>query len=104
MAALKLRTPEDVRRLFSALGDEMTHEALSVADVDQLALYGSSGLDETDSQVLGLSMLVAMASAWTAIEGFKRNSGSMLWGIGWGLLGFLFPVPAVVFSAVTREY
>lgn len=101
-ARMSLRTPDDVRRLFSALGDEMRHEAsgmgLSVAQIDELALEGS--LEDFDWPALGLSFLVAAATGYTAIRGFQRNDDSMWWGLGWGALGFLFPVPATVFTAV----
>ena len=101
MAQLTLRTPDDVRRLFSALGDvPLTHESghLSVADVDQMALAGDLG-DEVDMAVLGVSLIVAMASGWAAIKGYQRNQGSMGWGLTWAGLGFMFPLPAVAYTA-----
>jgi len=101
MAQYKLRTPDDVRRLFSALGDEMTHEALSVADVDTMALEQPE--DDGFVTTLTLSLLVALAAGFSAVRGYQRNAGSMPWGLTWGALGYLFPVPAVVYSAVVQR-
>lgn len=101
MAQFALRTPDDVRRLFSALGDQMEHEAaLSVADVDAMALEQVE--DDGAFVALTLSVLAAAAAGWSAVKGYQRNMGSMPWGVTWGVLGFLFPVPAVVYSAVKQ--
>ncbi|MEE8615518.1 MAG: hypothetical protein V3T11_09950 [Roseateles sp.] len=104
MAQFALRTPDDVRRLFSALGDELTHEtgALSVTDIDNMALngVGLDALDEVDATGLGITVLVAMAAGWSAIKAYERNQHQMQWGLAWGVLGGLFPLPAVVYSAV----
>jgi hypothetical protein len=99
----KLRTPEDVRRLFSALGDALVHEsgALSLAELDQLALAAPE--DDGSFAALYLSLVVAVAAGFSAIRGYQRNSGSMPWGVAWGALGYLFPVPAVVYSAVVQR-
>jgi hypothetical protein len=96
---MKLRTPDDVRRLFSALGDELTHEAhgLSVHDVDEAALQGD--LEQIDWGSFGLTTLVAMATGWTAIRGYERHGELLPWGLVWAVLGFLFPVPAVAWTA-----
>jgi hypothetical protein len=97
-AALKLRTPDDVKRLFSALGDDLTHEdALSVADVDQLALAEMPDIDWTG---VGISILVTLAAGYSAVQGYRRNNGSMGWALAWATLGYLFPTPAVIYSAV----
>jgi hypothetical protein len=100
MAQLALRTPDDVRRLFSALGDDLTHEtgALSVAEIDELALSGD--LEEINVAGLGITLLVAVATSWVAIKGYERNHHAMGWGVTWGALGFLFPLPAMIYSAV----
>jgi hypothetical protein len=99
MAALKLRTADDVKRLFSALGDDLTHEsgALSVAEIDQLALAGTPEIDWTG---VGVSILVTLAAGYSAVQGYRRSQGSMGWGLTWAVLGYLFPAPAVVYSAV----
>jgi hypothetical protein len=103
MNQLSVRTPDDVKRLFSALGGvALTHESggLSVAQVDELSLSGSmGGFGELDMGFV-LSLLVAAAAGYSAIRGYERNQGSMPWGLGWGLLGWAFPVPSVVYSAV----
>lgn len=100
--AMKLRTPDDVRRLFSALGDDLRHDkyGLSVAEVDEMAL--SASLEQTDWPSVGLSILVAMTTAWSAIRGYERNAENLLWGMGWGVLGFMFPVPAVAYTAYSE--
>lgn len=102
MAQYALRTPEDLRRLFSALGDDMEHEtgALSVAQVDAMALEAAE--NDGAFAALGLTLVVALAAGWSAIRGYQRNMDSMPWGVTWGVLGFLFPVPAVVYSAVKQ--
>ncbi len=100
MATFSLRTPDDVKRLFSALGDvPLTHEtgALSVAQLDELALSQSDEPIEWGS--VGLSLFVALAAGFSAIKGFERNNADLQWGLGWGLLGWLFPVPSVVYAA-----
>lgn len=98
-AALKLRTADDVKRLFSALGDDLSHEtdALSIADVDQLAL---SEMPEVDWTGVGISILVTLAAGYSAVMGYRRNNGSMGWALSWAVLGYLFPTPAVIYSAV----
>lgn len=99
-AKFALRTPDDVRRLFSALGDvPFTHESggLSVAQLDELAL--SQAVEEIDWSSIGVSLAVAAAAAFSAIKSFERNQGSMPWGVGWGLLGWMFPVPSVAYAA-----
>jgi hypothetical protein len=104
MADLRLRTPEDVRRLFSALGDDLDHESggLSVSQLDQMSLGGMDALEEVDLTGLGLSLMVAVATSWVAINAFQRNEGSMGWGLTWGGLSLMFPVPAVLYTAFNR--
>jgi hypothetical protein len=102
MVQLSLRTPEDVKRLFSALGDvPLTHESggLSVAQVDELSLSGAlEGFGELDTGFV-LSLLVAAAAGYSAIKGYERNQGSLSWGLSWGVLGWAFPLPSVVYAA-----
>jgi hypothetical protein len=98
MAKLALRTPDDVKRLFTALADvPLLHENAGMSEVDEL------GLAETglffNAPAMGLSLVVALATGWTAIKAYERN-GSMQMGMAWAALGFLFPVPAVVYTAV----
>ncbi len=98
---MRLRTPDDVRRLFSALGDELTHEsgALSVTDVDEAALEGIT--DWTiDPEGLMISLFVAAVTGWAAIKGYSRNNDSISWGLTWSALGFMFPIPTLVYSAI----
>jgi hypothetical protein len=99
MAQIKLRSPEDVKRLFSALGDDMSPYAsdLSVHDVDQVTL---SEIPDIDWTGVGVSLLVVAAASYSAVQGYRRNNGSTGWGVAWGLLGFLWPTPAVVYSAL----
>jgi hypothetical protein len=80
----------------------MEHEpyGLSVADVDEMALLGEE--TPTDWESVMLSLLVALAIGWTAIQGYERNAESLTWGLGWGALGYLFPVPAVAFTAYSQ--
>ena len=101
MATISLRTPDDVKRLFTALGDvPLMHEGggLSVAQLDEMSLSGAG--EEIDMTAVGVSVLVAVAAGYSAIKGFQRNMGSMPWGVGWGVLGWLFPVPSVVYATV----
>lgn len=106
MADFQLRTPDDVRRLFSALGEDLTHESagLSVSQLDQMSLEAAEplSLDEINVTGLSLSLLVAVATSWVAIKGFQRNRGSLGWGLAWGGFGLLFPAPAVVYTALKR--
>lgn len=96
--ALQLRSPDDVKRLFSALsGLEASNEDLTLADVDSLALQGSSALSEVDSSSVALSLLVAMATGWVAIRGYERNK-SVSWGLAWAGFGYLWPLPAIAAS------
>jgi hypothetical protein len=103
MPTYTLRTPDDLRRLFSALGDALVHEsgALSVAELDQMALAAPE--DEGNFMGLYLSVLVALAAGFSAVRGYQRNAGSMPWALTWGTMGYLFPVPAVVYSAVVQR-
>jgi hypothetical protein len=98
-AALKLRTADDVKRLFSALGDDLSNDSsdLSVHDVDQLAL---AEMPEVDWTGVGISLLVTIAAGYSAVQGYRRNNGSMGWALSWAVLGYLFPTPAVLYSAV----
>jgi hypothetical protein len=45
-------------------------------------------------------MVCAASSGVSAYHGMKRHKGSVGWAIGWGMLGWLFPVitPAVAFA------
>ena len=101
---IALRTPEDVRRLFSALGDDMEHESgnLSLSDMEQLALAQAEepGIDWSG---VGVTIAVVIAAGWTAIKGYERNNESLPWGLSWGVLGYLFPIPAVIYSAVVTQ-
>jgi hypothetical protein len=93
-----LRTPDDIRRLFSALSDDLTHENLSLTAVDAEALAPPE--DDGLLTSLGISLLIAVAAGWTAVKGYERNMGSVPWGVTWGVTGFLFPVPAIVYTAI----
>ncbi len=99
MANLKLRTPDDVRRLFSALGDDLTHESggLSVSEIDQMSL---EAMEEVDPTGLVLTLLVAVLSGFVAIRGYERNGESMGWGLTWAGLGFMFPLPTLLYSSI----
>lgn len=99
---LQLRSPDDVKRLFSALGELAPDlSAVSLSDVDALALSGSGGggsLDEIDTSSFALSLLVALSIGWVAIRGYERNGRSVPWGLAWGAFGYLLPIPAVAAS------
>lgn len=98
MAKLALRTPDDVKRLFTALADvPLLHENAGMSEVDELGLAETGLFFNTPA--MGLSLLVALATGWTAIKAYERND-SMPMGLAWAALGFLFPVPAVVYTAV----
>lgn len=101
MANLQLRTPDDVRRLFSALGDDLTHESggLSVSEIDQMSL---EAMEEVDPTGLFLTLLVATLSGFTAIRGYERNNESMGWGLAWAGIGFLFPLPSLAYAAIRK--
>lgn len=101
MANLKLRTPDDVRRLFSALGDDLTHESggLSVSEIDQISL---EAMEEVDPAGLLLTLLVATLSGFIAIRGYERNHESMGWGLTWAGIGFLFPLPSLVYASLRK--
>ncbi len=101
MATMRLRTPEDLRRLFSALGDELVHESImDVTQIDEMAMEGI--LEDVDWGALYISALVALATGYAAIRGYERNDGSLGWGLGWGALGFLFPVPAAGYTLLKQ--
>ena len=102
MAKMALRTPDDLKRLFSALGDDLTHEEMGLSNIqaiDLAALEAHEGLDGVDSNNLLILGAVAMATAWAAIRGYERNHGSMGHGLAWGTAGFLFPLPVVAYTA-----
>lgn len=44
--------------------------------------------------------LVALSVGASAYHGYKRNHGSLGWGVAWGALGGLFPVitPAIALA------
>jgi hypothetical protein len=96
---LQLRSPDDVKRLFSALGDQLSSgdTALTLSDVDALALSGTT-LGEGEGTSFALSLLVALSIGWVAIRGYERNNRSIPWGLAWGAFGYLLPIPAVAAS------
>lgn len=101
--ALQLRSPDDVKRLFSALGSLPRPETdLTVSDIDTLALHGDTdnldAFDAIDPNSFMLSLLVAFATGWVAIRGYERNK-SVSWGLAWAAFGYLLPVPAIVASS-----
>lgn len=106
--AIQLRTADDIKRLVSAFGDfsePLAQTDLSLHDVEDLALQPQAtvSLDDIDTSGLLLSTLVAVATGWVAIKGFERNAGSMGWGMTWAALGFLMPLPAVLYAALQKE-
>jgi len=67
----------------------------------------TSGLSSVNTGALSAEASTAfwqLASAasigLSAYHGYKRNNGSLGWGIGWGLLGAAFPIitPAIAFA------
>jgi hypothetical protein len=60
--------------------------------VEEGALYG-----------LGISALIALAAGWSAIKAYERNNESVPWGLTWAVTGFLFPLPAVAYSAFAQR-
>lgn len=105
MANLQLRNADDLKRLFSALGEDLTHESAGLTpaqELDQLAL-GMASVDEleaVDTQGLLITVLVAAAASWVAINAYERNRSSMGWGVAWGSAGLLFPIPAIAYTAL----
>ena len=100
--SLTLRTPDDITRLFTALGDSLTHESGgygSLSDIDELAL---SSLDEADTKGIALSLAIALAAGWVAINGYERNQ-SMGWGLTWAGLGYFFPLSSVIYTALKQN-
>jgi hypothetical protein len=95
--ALQLRSPDDVKRLFSAIGGGYGLSDLTLAEVDTLALHKGADLSEIDVPILALSLAVALVTGWVAIRGFDRNH-SMSWGLAWAGFGFLYPLPAIALS------
>jgi len=99
---LQLRSPDDVKRLFSALGElPAPHVDLSVSDVDQLALMGGPGLsalDDIDGNSFALSVLVALSVGWVAVRAYERNGKSVSWALSWAVFGYLLPLPAIGLS------
>jgi hypothetical protein len=97
---LQLRSPDDVKRLFSALGELPSPQVdLSVSDVDQLALLGGGNpLDDIDPGSFALSLLVALSIGWVAVRAYERNGKSMGWALTWALFGYLSPLPTLGFS------
>lgn len=99
--SLTLRTPDDITRLFSALGDNLTHEDGgygTLSDIDEMSL---SSLEEGDSgRGVAVSIAVALAAGWVGICAYNRNRQSMGWGLTWAGLGYFFPIPAVIYTAV----
>jgi len=97
---LQLRSPDDVKRLFSALGEMPASQAdLSVSDVDQLALLdGGSPLDDIDGGSFFVSLLVALSVGWVAVRAYERNNRSVGWALTWAAFGYLLPLPAIGLS------
>lgn len=96
--ALQLRSPEDVKRLFSALGSLPPDPAQeSLADIDALSLQPVGALDGVETNSLALSLLVALATGWVAIRAYER-SRSLGVGLAWASFGYLLPLPAIAAS------
>lgn len=96
---LALRTPDDVKRLFSALGDPLTHESggFSLASLDETGL---NELGEGDSRALLLNLAVAAAVGWSAINAYERNARSIGWGLTWAGVSYFFPISSVIYTGV----
>ena len=98
--SLTLRTPDDITRLFSALGDNLTHEDGgygTLSDIDAMTL---SATEADSGRGVALSIAIAVAAGWVGIRGYNRNYQSMGWGLAWAGLGYVFPIPAVIYTAV----
>jgi len=103
MAKLALRTPDDIKRLFSALGDDLEHEAMGLSDIqaiDLATLGATQGLDEFDAKGFMVMAAVAAATAWAAIRGYERNYQSLGHGLAWGTAAFMFPLPTLAYSVI----
>lgn len=97
--SLSLRPSDDVKRLFSALGEAPGDPTeLSLAQLDEYSLTPANALADIDLSSFSLSALVAVATAWVAIRGYERNHRSIGWGLIWGVFGYLLPIPAVAVS------
>ena len=54
----------------------------------------------TSGEQMVVGALVALSVGASAYHGYKRNHGSLGWGVAWGALGGLFPVitPAIALA------
>lgn len=75
--------------LIGEAGEVLAEDTLALED----RLFPPSGADagyKTWGVIVGgLALVSAGASAY---HGYKRNGGSIGWGLGWGALGLLFPI------------
>lgn len=73
-------------------------------DIRVLSGLGFADADQTPGKqttsVLVWSVLSAVSSGLSGYHGYKRNGGSVGWGVAWFLLGGLFPIitPTVAFA------
>ena len=102
---LQLRNADDVKRLFSALGEDPSslQAALSIYDADEASLNAPGALEAIDTTTFMLSLVVAVATGFSAIKGFERNGKSLGWGLTWGVLGFLMPLPVAAYAALKES-
>jgi hypothetical protein len=102
---LQLRPQNDMARLFSALGDDLTYEAstsLTQFEENVLAADASDASGLSPAFALGLlaSAAIAFMASWSAIRGYERNGEELLPGLLWGFAGFLFPIPTAIVTAI----
>ena len=98
---LQLRNPDDLRRLFSALGEDLArYDATdpSLTDIEIAALQAPT--TEFNAAALVLSVLVGLATGWVAIRGYERSGRSMSKGLLWGTAGLFFPLPTLVLTGI----
>ena len=93
---LKIYKPEER----AAVGQALVSRQVSPDTVNMaMAMFGNeSWWTQNKGKVYGVLALASMAAS--AYHGTRRNNGSVGWGLGWGVLGMLFPVvtPAVAIA------
>lgn len=100
---LQLRSPDDLRRLFSALGDglERYDADLNLTDIEIAALQAPTG--EFNAAGLVISLVIALTTGWVAIRGYERSGRSVSRGLLWGTAGLFLPVPTLIVTGILES-